>query len=153
MTRTPSSATFRHRRRGRVRGGAVHRRANSTITGVLAGRILSKGFQIRSNWSDGAIALVTRDCGRGGIGLLIFTGGKDPDELLVLSQIILSPQPRPSRWAPLVVLACRKVMGQYAARRWAWAAISHRGHRDPGRLPACRHGGLGQNASVCWPFF
>lgn len=63
--------------------------------------------------------------GAAAVGLLVFTGGKDPDELLVLSQVILSLA-LPFALGPLVVLACRKgVMGQYALRgAWAWAAIS-----------------------------
>ena len=99
---------------------------SSTITGVLAGRILSKGFQIRSNWSDRRRALMTRlIAGAAAVGLLVFTGGKDPDELLVLSQVILSLA-LPFALGPLVVLACRKgVMGQHALRgAWAWAAVS-----------------------------
>lgn len=99
---------------------------SSTITGVLAGRILSQGFQLRSNWSDRRRALMTRlVAGAAAVGLLVFNGGKDPDELLVLSQVILSLA-LPFALGPLVVLACRKgVMGQYALRgAWAWAAIS-----------------------------
>ncbi|MNT65335.1 Divalent metal cation transporter MntH [compost metagenome] len=99
---------------------------SSTITGVLAGRILSRGFQVRSNWSDRRRALVTRlVAGAAAVGLLAFTGGQDPDELLVLSQVILSLA-LPFALGPLVVLACRKsLMGQYVLRgAWAWAAIA-----------------------------
>lgn len=99
---------------------------SSTITGVLAGRILSQGFQVRSNWSDRRRALATRlVAGAAAVGLLAFTGGQDPDELLVLSQVILSLA-LPFALGPLVVLACRKsLMGQYVLRgAWAWAAIA-----------------------------
>lgn len=98
---------------------------SSTITGVLAGRILSQGFQVRSNWSDRRRALATRlIAGAAAVGLLIFTGGQDPDELLVLSQVILSLA-LPFALGPLVLLACRKtLMGRYALRgAWAWAAV------------------------------
>lgn len=98
---------------------------SSTITGVLAGRILSKGFQVGSDWSDRRRALMTRVvAGAAAIGLLAFTGGKDPDGLLVLSQVILSLA-LPFALGPLVVLACRKrLMGAYVLRgAWAWAAI------------------------------
>ncbi|MFD4840625.1 Nramp family divalent metal transporter [Achromobacter sp. NPDC058515] len=99
---------------------------SSTITGVLAGRILSRGFQVGSNWSDRRRALMTRlAAGAAAVGLLAFTGGQDPDELLVLSQVILSLA-LPFALGPLVVLACRKsLMGQYVLRgAWAWAAIA-----------------------------
>ncbi|EHK63270.1 Nramp family divalent metal transporter [Achromobacter arsenitoxydans] len=98
---------------------------SSTITGVLAGRILSRGFQVRSNWSDRRRALATRlVAGLAAVGLLAFTGGQDPDGLLVLSQVILSLA-LPFALGPLVVLACRKsLMGQHVLRgAWAWAAI------------------------------
>ena len=98
---------------------------SSTITGVLAGRILSQGFQVRSNWSDRRRALATRlIAGATAVGLLIFTGGQDPDELLVLSQVILSLA-LPFALGPLVLLACRKsLMGRHALRgAWAWAAV------------------------------
>ncbi|MNK36780.1 Divalent metal cation transporter MntH [compost metagenome] len=99
---------------------------SSTITGVLAGRILSRGFQVRSDWSDRRRALMTRlVAGAAAVGLLAFTGGQEPDELLVLSQVILSLA-LPFALGPLVVLACRKsLMGQYVLRgAWAWAAVA-----------------------------
>ncbi|SEJ63666.1 Nramp family divalent metal transporter [Achromobacter sp. NFACC18-2] len=98
---------------------------SSTITGVLAGRILSQGFQVGSNWSDRRRALMTRlIAGAAAMGLLAWTGGQDPDGLLVLSQVILSLA-LPFALGPLVVLACRKrLMGRYVLRgAWAWAAI------------------------------
>ena len=67
---------------------------SSTITGVLAGRILSRGFQAGSNWSDRRRALATRlIAGAAAAGLLGYSGGQDPDGLLVLSQVILSLAP------------------------------------------------------------
>ncbi|MBO1012344.1 Nramp family divalent metal transporter [Achromobacter sp. SD115] len=99
---------------------------SSTITGVLAGRILSNGFQIRQGWSDRRRALATRLlAGAAAVGLLAFTGGQDPDSLLVLSQVILSLA-LPFALGPLVLLACRKsLMGKYVLRgAWAWAAIA-----------------------------
>jgi manganese transport protein len=99
---------------------------SSTITGVLAGRILSRGFQAGRNWSDRRRALVTRlIAGVAAAGLLGYSGGQDPDGLLVLSQVILSLA-LPFALAPLVLLACRKsIMGRHALRgAWAWAAIA-----------------------------
>ena len=99
---------------------------SSTITGVLAGRILSRGFQAGSNWSDRRRALATRlIAGAAAAGLLGYSGGQDPDGLLVLSQVILSLA-LPFALAPLVLLACRKsIMGRHALRgAWAWAAIA-----------------------------
>jgi len=80
---------------------------------------------VRSNWSDRRRALATRlIAGATAVGLLIFTGGQDPDELLVLSQVILSLA-LPFALGPLVLLACRKsLMGRHALRgAWAWAAV------------------------------
>ena len=99
---------------------------SSTITGVLAGRIPSRGFQAGSNWSDRRRALATRlIAGAAAAGLLGYSGGQDPDGLLVLSQVILSLA-LPFALAPLVLLACRKsIMGRHALRgAWAWAAIA-----------------------------
>ena len=99
---------------------------SSTITGVLAGRILSRGFQAGSNWSDRRRALATRlIAGAAAAGLLGYSGGQDPDGLLVLSQVILSLA-LPFALAPLVLLACRKsIMGRHELRgAWAWAAIA-----------------------------
>lgn len=99
---------------------------SSTITGVLAGRILSRGFQAGSNWSDRRRALATRlIAGAAAAGLLGYSGGQDPDGLLVLSQVILSLA-LPFALAPLVLLACREsIMGRHALRgAWAWAAIA-----------------------------
>ncbi|MFM9865898.1 Nramp family divalent metal transporter [Achromobacter xylosoxidans] len=98
---------------------------SSTITGVLAGRMLSQGFQINSGWSDRRRALATRlIAGAVAAALLAFTGGQDPDQLLVLSQVILSLA-LPFALGPLVVLARRRqVMGRHVLRgAWAWAAV------------------------------
>ena len=106
---------------------------SSTITGVLAGRILSRGFQAGSNWSDRRRALATRlIAGAAAAGLLGYSGGQDPDGLLVLSQVILSLA-LPFALAPLVLLACRKsIMGRHAARRLGLGC--HRGHRRHHRV-------------------
>ncbi|MPT38102.1 MAG: manganese transporter [Achromobacter sp.] len=99
---------------------------SSTLTGVMAGRILSNGFQVRRGWSDRRRALATRlVAGGAAAGLLVFTGGEDPDGLLVLSQVILSLA-LPFALGPLVALARRKdLMGRYALRgAWAWAAMT-----------------------------
>ncbi|KOF53514.1 MULTISPECIES: Nramp family divalent metal transporter [unclassified Achromobacter] len=99
---------------------------SSTITGVLAGRILSRGFQVRQGWSDRRRALFTRlVAGAAAVGLLIHSGGQDPDGLLVLSQVILSLA-LPFALVPLVLLARRaSLMGRHALRGgWAAAAIA-----------------------------
>lgn len=98
---------------------------SSTITGVMAGRVLSQGFRPQGAWSDRRRALVTRGvAGVASLGLLAATGGADPDALLVLSQVILSLA-LPFALIPLVVLARRRdVMGRYALRgAWAAAAV------------------------------
>ncbi|MFC4276825.1 Nramp family divalent metal transporter [Achromobacter aloeverae] len=97
---------------------------SSTITGVLAGRVLANGFRA-SKWSDRKRALFTRlVAGSVAIALLIATGGQDPDELLVLSQVVLSLA-LPFALVPLVWLAMRRdVMGSYTMRgTWAVLAI------------------------------
>jgi len=97
---------------------------SSTITGVLAGRVLANGFRA-SKWSDRKRALFTRlVAGSVAIGLLVATGGHDPDELLVLSQVVLSLA-LPFALVPLVWLAMRDdVMGSYKLRgTWAMLAI------------------------------
>lgn len=98
---------------------------SSTITGVLAGRILSSGFQTGMAWSDKRRALLTRLIAAGiALGLLASSQGNDPDFLLVISQVILSLA-LPFALVPLVFLAMKKsLMGTYALRgRWAGAAI------------------------------
>ncbi len=99
---------------------------SSTITGILAGRILSRGFQTHRNWSDRRRALATRlIAGCAALGLLAASGGQDPDALLVLSQVILSLA-LPFALVPLVLLARqRKLMGDHVLRgSWAVAAIA-----------------------------
>lgn len=98
---------------------------SSTITGVLAGRILSEGFQTRTAWSDKRRALVTRLIAGGlALGLLAGSNANNPDALLVLSQVILSLA-LPFALVPLVFLARKKsLMGRYALTGgWAGAAI------------------------------
>jgi len=97
---------------------------SSTITGVLAGRVLANGFRA-SKWSDRKRALFTRlVAGSAAIALLVVTGGHDPDELLVLSQVVLSLA-LPFALVPLVWLTMRTdVMGSYKLRgTWAVLAI------------------------------
>ena len=99
---------------------------SSTITGVLAGRILSHGFHFNSGWSDRRRAMVTRlIAGTVAAALLAFTGSQDPDLLLVQSQVVLSLA-LPFSLGPLVVLACRRhVMGRHVWRgAWAWATAA-----------------------------
>lgn len=97
---------------------------SSTITGVLAGRVLSAGFHT-SKWSDGKRAVVTRVvAGLAAVGLIGATGGQDPDTLLVLSQVILSLA-LPFALVPLVFVAMKRdVMGQFTLSGiWAILAI------------------------------
>jgi manganese transport protein len=96
---------------------------SSTITGVLAGKVLSKGFST-GGWSDRRRALVTRAiAGVAAMGMLAYTGGQDPDQLLVLSQVILSLA-LPFALVPLVMLAVqRDVMGAFALRG-VWRALA-----------------------------
>ncbi|SAI56604.1 manganese transport protein [Bordetella ansorpii] len=99
---------------------------SSTITGVMAGRVLSRGFQpAGSGWSERRRALATRAvAGVAALALLAATGSQDPDNLLVLSQVILSLA-LPFALVPLVVLARRRsVMGRHALRGpWSAAAV------------------------------
>jgi len=97
---------------------------SSTITGVLAGRVLSSGFASRAV-SDNRRAVITRViAAMAAIGLLIENGGRDPDNLLVLSQVILSLA-LPFALIPLTWLAMRRdVMGKFVlARTWAAMAV------------------------------
>ena len=100
---------------------------SSTITGVMAGGVLSRGFQpAGSGWSERRRALATRAvAGVAALALLTATGGQDPDGLLVLSQVILSLA-LPFALIPLVVLARRRsVMGRHALRgAWSVAAVA-----------------------------
>jgi manganese transport protein len=98
---------------------------SSTITGVLAGKVLSKGFNT-SSWSDRKRALITRAvAGIAALGLLAGSGGGNPDQLLVLSQVILSLA-LPFALVPLVMLAARRdVMGPFVLNgMWRAAAIA-----------------------------
>jgi manganese transport protein len=96
---------------------------SSTITGVLAGKVLSNGFN-SSGWSDRKRALLTRGvAGSVAVALLIGTGGQDPDRLLVLSQVVLSLA-LPFALVPLVMLATRRdVMGEFVLPK-VWAALA-----------------------------
>ncbi|WP_144633377.1 Nramp family divalent metal transporter [Bordetella genomosp. 13] len=100
---------------------------SSTITGVMAGRVLSRGFQpAGAGWSERRRALATRAvAGVAALALLAATGGSDPDGLLVLSQVILSLA-LPFALIPLVVLARRAdVMGRHVLRGgWSVAAVA-----------------------------
>jgi manganese transport protein len=98
---------------------------SSTITGVLAGKVLSKGFST-GGWSDRKRALITRAvAGVAAMGMLGYSGGQDPDQLLVLSQVILSLA-LPFALVPLVMLAVRRdVMNAHALKgTWRVAAIA-----------------------------
>ncbi|AOB31814.1 manganese transporter [Bordetella sp. H567] len=97
---------------------------SSTITGILAGKVLSKGFST-GGWSDRRRALVTRAiAGAAASAMLAYTGGQEPDQLLVLSQVILSLA-LPFALVPLVMLAVRRdVMGVFVLRgTWRVLAI------------------------------
>ncbi|OZI19337.1 manganese transporter [Bordetella genomosp. 9] len=98
---------------------------SSTITGVLAGKVLSNGFST-GGWSDRKRALVTRAiAGTAALGMLAYTGGQNPDQLLVISQVILSLA-LPFALVPLVMLAVRRdVMGAYVLRGvWCVLAVT-----------------------------
>ena len=93
---------------------------------MLAGRILSRGFQAGRNWSDRRRALVTRlIAGAAAAGLLGYSGGQDPDGLLVLSQVILSLA-LPLRAGAAGAAGLPQVHhGRHELRgAWAWAAIA-----------------------------
>jgi manganese transport protein len=96
---------------------------SSTITGVLAGKVLSNGFST-GGWSDRKRALITRAvAGTAAMAMLAYTGGNDPDQLLVLSQVILSLA-LPFALVPLVMLAVRRdVMGSFVLRG-VWRAFA-----------------------------
>ncbi|HEX6956516.1 MAG TPA: Nramp family divalent metal transporter [Ferrovibrio sp.] len=87
---------------------------SSAITGVLAGRILTRGFRGRESrtWLRGIITRVIAVA----IGFVLTTqrGGESPDTLLVLSQVVLSLA-LPFALVPLVAIAARRqVMGRFA---------------------------------------
>jgi manganese transport protein len=96
---------------------------SSTITGVLAGKVLSKGFGT-GGWSDRRRALATRVVAAvAAMALLAFNGGGDPDSLLVLSQVILSLA-LPFALIPLIAVAMRRdVMGELRLRG-IWAVLA-----------------------------
>ncbi|MEJ2921082.1 Nramp family divalent metal transporter [Bordetella avium] len=99
---------------------------SSTITGVMAGKILSSGFERGKQLSASRRALMTRvGAALAATAMLIASGGQDPDSILVLSQVILSLA-LPFALIPLVLLACRSdVMGHWKLNgAWAWAAIA-----------------------------
>jgi manganese transport protein len=96
---------------------------SSTITGVLAGKVLSNGFS-SGGWSDRKRALITRAvAGAVAMGMLVYTGGQDPDKLLVLSQVILSLA-LPFALVPLVMLAVRRDVMESFVLRGGWRAIA-----------------------------
>ncbi|MFC3676935.1 Nramp family divalent metal transporter [Ferrovibrio xuzhouensis] len=90
---------------------------SSAITGVLAGRILTRGFRGRESraWLRGIVTRVVAVA----IGFTLMTrgGGQSPDQLLVLSQVVLSLA-LPFALAPLVAIAARReLMGRLALGR------------------------------------
>jgi manganese transport protein len=97
---------------------------SSTITGVMAGRVLSKGFERQGQGSDRRRAFLTRAlAGIAALGLLAATGGQNPDGLLVISQVVLSLA-LPFALIPLVTLACRReLMGRYTLQG-AWRLVA-----------------------------
>ena len=95
---------------------------SSAITGVVAGRLLSRGFRGRdsSTWLRGiatrlgAVILACLFIGAG--------GGASPDRLLVLSQVVLSLA-LPFALVPLVLLVSRPaLMGEFRLPCFARAA-------------------------------
>jgi manganese transport protein len=57
------------------------------------------------------------------MGMLAYTGGQDPDKLLVLSQVILSLA-LPFALVPLVMLAVRRDVMESFVLRGGWRAIA-----------------------------
>lgn len=99
---------------------------SSTITGVMAGRMLSAGFNPGRGLSDPGRAAVTRVVAAVAAMLLLgLSSGQDPDQWLVLSQVVLSLA-LPFALVPLVLLACRRsVMGERVLHpAWATAAVA-----------------------------
>lgn len=97
---------------------------SSAITGVMAGRILTQGF-LGTAVSDRRRAILTR-IGVAALAVAIMTvrGSSNPDELLVLSQVVLGIA-LPFALVPLVMLAARRdVMGDMALGRGMFAAAS-----------------------------
>lgn len=97
---------------------------SSAITGVLAGRILTRGFRGRESraWLRGIVTRVVAVA----IGFTLMTrgGGQSPDQLLVLSQVVLSLA-LPFALAPLVAIAARReLMGRLALGRTTIVAAS-----------------------------
>ncbi|OZI70743.1 Nramp family divalent metal transporter [Bordetella genomosp. 12] len=98
---------------------------SSTITGVMAGKILSRGFERGKQVSASRRALMTRVAAGLAAAAMLLTGGSaHPDSILVLSQVILSLA-LPFALIPLVLLACRSdVMGRWKlSAGWAAAAL------------------------------
>jgi len=90
---------------------------SSAITGMLAGRMLTRGFRGRESrtWLRGIVTRVAAVA----IGFALMTrgGGHSPDQLLVLSQVVLSLA-LPFALAPLVAIAARRdLMGRLALGR------------------------------------
>ncbi|WP_341704274.1 Nramp family divalent metal transporter [Ferrovibrio sp.] len=97
---------------------------SSAITGVLAGRMLTRGFRGRESrgWLRGIVTRVIAVAI--GFALLTRGGGHSPDDLLVLSQVVLSLA-LPFALAPLVLIAARRdLMGRLALGRASIAAAA-----------------------------
>jgi manganese transport protein len=97
---------------------------SSAITGVLAGRILTRGFRGRESraWLRGIVTRIIAVA----IGFVLMTrgGGQSPDQLLVLSQVVLSLA-LPFALTPLVAIAARRdLMGRLALGRPAIVAAA-----------------------------
>ncbi|HEY1722265.1 MAG TPA: Nramp family divalent metal transporter [Magnetospirillaceae bacterium] len=94
---------------------------SSAITGVVAGHMLTNGFRGRASTSS-LRGIVTRVIAVAvGFTLMTGQGGRTPDEVLVLSQVVLSLA-LPFALLPLVVIAARKaVMGRFVLGRAALA--------------------------------
>ncbi len=85
---------------------------SSAMTGMMAGRILSKGFRGEAQKGGSRRRIVARlIVAVAGVALMQLTGRTDPDQLLVFSQVVLGVA-LPFALVPLVILASRRsVMG------------------------------------------
>lgn len=99
---------------------------SSAITGVLAGRILSRGFRGRESrtWLRGIATRLAGVCI--GFALLALRPGIGPDTLLVLSQCVLGLA-LPFALLPMLMLGYRRqLLGEYAFGR-AFLALATAG--------------------------